>query len=222
MSEREAILGWHFIRPDMKTAMMGLPVVVGEVLSVEGEILPCHNGLHASMVLEDAMGYAEFAMLCRVRSWGDVEWDSDKYASRHRRCLWALDVEKFFVEYTCSEFEALINRAVELDVYVHPDTRKSVEAFRLFHNNVLDRDGFLLARQRAFQVDPVYNPDHIVSVVARAGREILDTHPIDSACAILRAKDRFAALINRPQRANAELETAVIEYAKSQGIQVDE
>ena len=78
MSEQKRVLAWHFVRPEMVLANGdNRPVRVGELLSVDGDIKLCDNGLHASIRLCDAIVYRPRcdSALCRVELSGDMDTD---------------------------------------------------------------------------------------------------------------------------------------------------
>ena len=79
----------------------GREVVVGETLSVDGEIVACQNGLHASVRAIDALQYAPGAVVCRVEVWGDLSKESDKIAGRHRKVLWMADADSALRHFAC-------------------------------------------------------------------------------------------------------------------------
>jgi hypothetical protein len=79
------VLGWWFSASDELRHGDGRKVVIGETLTVEGKIVPCERGLHASVDPFDALRYAPGPMLYRVRLSGEVVvHDGDKHvASEH-------------------------------------------------------------------------------------------------------------------------------------------
>lgn len=72
-----AIRAWHFT--DGPTCRYDdRPIVAGETLSVEGDLVMCRHGLHASRSPLDALRYAPGAWAWRVDCWGDVQEQDDK------------------------------------------------------------------------------------------------------------------------------------------------
>jgi len=62
----------------------------GRTHKVSGRIIPCTNGLHASVSLIDALGYAAGSILYRVELSGDVVAHGspvDKHAASMRRYI---------------------------------------------------------------------------------------------------------------------------------------
>lgn len=70
----------------------GRKIVVGDSHSVDGELILCENGLHASERIIDALQYAPGPILYRVILSGDMVQDATKIASRTRTYIWELDV----------------------------------------------------------------------------------------------------------------------------------
>lgn len=91
VSERNAILAWHFL-PDNRRLRYGDRRLVtrGRALAEKRHSTPrlCHAGLHASRRLLDALEYAPGPVLSQVEVWGEVEFGGDKLAGMYRRCLW--------------------------------------------------------------------------------------------------------------------------------------
>lgn len=93
---------WHFLRVDAAGRWRtgsggdgaGVIIEPGQVLRVEGEIVPCHHGLHASVDILDALQYAPGHIITRVDCRGTiVEHGGDKIACSERECLWGVDGE---------------------------------------------------------------------------------------------------------------------------------
>jgi hypothetical protein len=84
MSHAKTILGWWFAAEPKLPNGDGRPVVVGEKLTVDGEIVLCKRGLHASRRAIDALQYAPGALVCRVRLSGTIVEDNDKCAASER------------------------------------------------------------------------------------------------------------------------------------------
>jgi hypothetical protein len=99
-------LAWWFCAPDADGVVRlphgdGRVVKVGETLSVEGQIIACERGLHASVRPLDALQYAPGATVCRVEVWGDVQREKDKIAGRHRKVLWMADANAALRLFAC-------------------------------------------------------------------------------------------------------------------------
>jgi hypothetical protein len=75
----------------MRCAHDGRKIRVGATLTVDGTPVLCEHGLHASVRVLDALGYAPTTTrLCRVRVGGAVVTGSDKIAGTRRTVVWAL------------------------------------------------------------------------------------------------------------------------------------
>jgi hypothetical protein len=86
--EPTEIMGWWFAASDELPHGDGRKVVIGEALTVDGEIVPCMHGLHASVDPFDALQYAPGAILYRVRLSGTiVAHDKDKHAASERTAI---------------------------------------------------------------------------------------------------------------------------------------
>jgi hypothetical protein len=65
----------------------GRPIEIGTTHTVEGEVIPCKNGLHGSKRLLDAVGYAPGPIVWRVKQHGEIVTQGDKQASSKRTYL---------------------------------------------------------------------------------------------------------------------------------------
>jgi hypothetical protein len=93
------VLAWHFTGEKLRD---GRPVPKpGEWLTHEGAINICESGLHASVRLIDALGYAPGANLHRVVMRGDMGKQSDKIVARQRLILWSIDAEYILRRFAC-------------------------------------------------------------------------------------------------------------------------
>lgn len=84
---------WYFAEESRRLRYGdGRTIVVGDSHSVDGELILCENGLHASERIIDALQYAPGPILYRVILSGDMVQDATKIASRTRTYIWELDV----------------------------------------------------------------------------------------------------------------------------------
>lgn len=89
-----SIKAWHFAQDNMLLGYGdGRKIVMGETLSVEGDIKPCENGLHASRNILNALQYAAGSSICRVYLSGTIVSSTDKTVASHRTCIWCLPVD---------------------------------------------------------------------------------------------------------------------------------
>ncbi len=94
-----SIEAWWFGSPDDKLGYGdGRKAEVGVTHSVDGEIVPCKNGLHGSMQALDALcyGYGKGSIVWRVKLHGRVVKEDDKHAASHRTYLGRIDASKVF------------------------------------------------------------------------------------------------------------------------------
>ena len=94
------ILGWWFCNGDELPNGDGRKIVVGKTHIAKGEIKLCHNGLHASKLLVDALSYAPGSNLYRVELSGKVLNDDNKMVASQRKYLWHIDAEKVMRRFT--------------------------------------------------------------------------------------------------------------------------
>jgi hypothetical protein len=91
------ILAWHFVGTTLRD---GRPVPPdGEPLIHDDEIVPCQQGLHASVRLLDALQYAPGETLCRVSCTGTVVYEDDKLVCSERTILWRIDATQLLREF---------------------------------------------------------------------------------------------------------------------------
>jgi len=114
----------------------GREVKAGETLSVEGEIVCCSRGLHASVRPLDALKYAQGSVVCRVEVWGDIQKESDKIAGRHRKVLWMADAGVALRIFACDCADEALHR--ERKAGREPDAR-SWEAVRVARRHAIGK-----------------------------------------------------------------------------------
>jgi hypothetical protein len=82
------IMGWWFAASDELPNGDGRKIVIGETLTVDGEIVPCMHGLHASVDPFDALQYARGPLLYKVRLSGEIiAHKNDKHAASERTAI---------------------------------------------------------------------------------------------------------------------------------------
>ena len=117
---------FHFVPKDLKLAHSGEPVEVGRTYRVEGQIIPCENGLHGSVRLLDALCYSSSAVLTRCRYDGTIVHEQDKLAASERTILWIGDIEPILHEAACIFAEGALRVAKITD----PRSWAAIEAKR--------------------------------------------------------------------------------------------
>jgi hypothetical protein len=133
MTAPKKVLGWWFCAPG-KDGVVRLPhndgriVKTGETLSVEGEIVICRRGLHASVEALDALRYAPGETVCRVEVWGNLQREEDKIVGRHRRVLWMADASTALRLFACDCAEELFRVAKWTD----PRSLNAIRVARLY------------------------------------------------------------------------------------------
>ena len=101
--------GWHF-----STGVLahgdGRPIVAGETHAVDGAIVACERGLHASAKALDALGYVSNPThIARVRLSGDITVQGDKAVARTRVYLDVAELPTWFLhEFACRCAEAAL------------------------------------------------------------------------------------------------------------------
>jgi hypothetical protein len=102
-------LYWHFAKDDGRLGYGdGREIKVGETLRVEGDLVMCDHGLHASESIVDALSYASGSLICRVKLGGEFVDGGDKVVAQERTVVWMLDGTRVLHEFAlwCAE-EAL-------------------------------------------------------------------------------------------------------------------
>lgn len=100
-------IAYHFLPiidgvPTMRHS--GIKVLLNKRYSVRGGIVPCYNGLHASLNLRDALHYTQRDteyMLCKVEVGGTILHRHDKLAARYRKVLVWTPATPILQEFSC-------------------------------------------------------------------------------------------------------------------------
>ena len=84
----KTINGWWFSAAKTLPNGDGRRIALGRTHKVKGEIIPCRNGLHASVKPHDALNYASGPIVWRVRLSGVVvPYNADRHAASERTYL---------------------------------------------------------------------------------------------------------------------------------------
>ena len=86
----KSIRGWWLGGMELRD---GRKIVVGETHSVKPPIILCKHGLHLSKNPLVALEYGHGNRFYRVEATGEIQADSKKMATEHRRYLWYVDAE---------------------------------------------------------------------------------------------------------------------------------
>ena len=89
-TQPNSVLGWWF-GGDTLPHGDDRAVAVGTTHTVDGEIVPCKNGLHSSERPIDALRYARSGIVWRTRSSGTIVRGDDQIAASERAYLARLD-----------------------------------------------------------------------------------------------------------------------------------
>jgi hypothetical protein len=136
--------GWHFLAADRRMQHGDRELVTaGRTYTAVGALRLCHNGLHVSKRVLDALTYGPGPIVCRVRLGGEILSDHDKSVGRTRTVLWMADATEILHEFAlvCGH-EAhrrapmrtdllLCGSQFSLDVARHRLFESSVEIFAL-------------------------------------------------------------------------------------------
>ena len=108
---------WHFLQDNGRLwwgpsgEMPGPKVKVGQTLTVKPPLIMCAHGLHASLNVFDALGYAPGALICRVELSGEIIKDPDKVVASERTILWMVDATNALFEFSCWCAERALKQA---------------------------------------------------------------------------------------------------------------
>jgi hypothetical protein len=127
-------MAWHFAPADMRCAHDGRRIRVGQTLAVTGTPILCEHGLHASVRVLDALGYAPtHTRLCRVRVGGEVVTGSDKIAGTSRTVVWALterQTDRVLRRFACDVAEGALRAERRAGREPDPRSRAAIEVAR--------------------------------------------------------------------------------------------
>ena len=106
---------WHFVNADKRLGYGDNRIVkVGRTHKVSGPVELCSHGLHASVRVLDALGYAQSPILTRVELGGEIIKGKDKVVASERTVIWMADISETLHKFACDEAErALKARKVE-------------------------------------------------------------------------------------------------------------
>jgi len=110
-------LGWHFLPADRRLRGSREVVEAGRTYRVEGSLVMCGNGMHASRRALDALQYAPGPVISRVELLGERVDDVDKSCARERLVFWIADATTILHEFAL---------AVAVDALCDADARGAV------------------------------------------------------------------------------------------------
>ena len=123
-------LCWHFLPNDGVVPRLNVKATKGLKLHHEGKVELCASGLHASVKLMDALGFAPGSILERVRVSGTILTDTDKLVASDRETLWIGNVEKELRLFACDEAEAALKAERKAGREPHQDSWNAVKVTR--------------------------------------------------------------------------------------------
>lgn len=94
-------LYWHFLAADGRMTYTNKLVEVGKTYRIEGEVVLCKRGLHASARALDALKYAPGPVVCLVTLGGIVLHSKDKSVAQERTVLAMVDATAVLHEFAC-------------------------------------------------------------------------------------------------------------------------
>ncbi|HZN91364.1 MAG TPA: hypothetical protein VFB81_01615, partial [Myxococcales bacterium] len=124
----ERILAWHFLPADGRLAHRqgGKIITPGMVTTERRPLRLCGVGLHASVDIMDALGYAPGPIVQRVECGGRILHGNDKLCCSWRRCIAVADASRALRLFAADEAE----RACELAGWKDPRSLAAIEAAR--------------------------------------------------------------------------------------------
>ena len=128
----------------------GREVRVGETLTVDGPIILCEQGLHASRRVLDALGFAPGPILCRVELSGTVVEGADKLAASARTVVAMGDVSHALHEFACRCAERALEQERAAGREPDPRSWAVVAAKRAWLRGELDDAGLHAAWAAAY------------------------------------------------------------------------
>ena len=125
---------WHFLKNDMTGRCGNEPAWKdGQKRTVEGDLVMCQHGYHASKRLIDALEYARGSTICRVEVSRERLKDTDKVCARWRRLLWHLPAEvgeRILHEFACWCAEQALKRERKAGREPDPRSWQAIETKR--------------------------------------------------------------------------------------------
>ena len=127
------ILAWHFVkRHNFAPVLRDGVTIVQDVTTYDGPMEMCRSGLHASVKVIDALGYAPGPICCRVECSGDIETSHDKLICRHRRVLWMVYAVRPLKLWACDCAERALLREREAGREPDPRSWKGIKVQRAY------------------------------------------------------------------------------------------
>ena len=137
---------YHFLKDNMKGGY-GTEKAweVGEEREVDGELIMCRWGYHASPSFYDALTYAMGNMACIVELSGEIIKDTDKYVASKRKLINARNAEYVLREWGCDCAERALQRAKVED----KESWNAIKVARLYNKGEATLGELVMARAAA-------------------------------------------------------------------------
>lgn len=120
-------LAWHFLQDDRSMRFREPKEFVeeGKTYTQAGHLVPCKNGLHASLEAMEALHYAPSHVVSRVKITGVHRHYSDKLVAHNREVLWIRDATpalRKFQFYIASRIFAFVSEMQTVRTFYKPYT----------------------------------------------------------------------------------------------------
>ena len=98
----KTVKAWHFLESKGHLSNGdSRKVRPGRWLVHHGDLVLCVSGLHASVMVLDALKYALGSVVCRVECSGEITHSTDKLVCTRRRILWWVDSRTVLRQFAC-------------------------------------------------------------------------------------------------------------------------
>ena len=98
----KTVKAWHFLESKGHLSNGdSRKVRPGRWLVHHGDLVLCVSGLHASVMVLDALKYASGSVVCRVECSGEIIHGTDKLVCTRRRILWWVDSRTVLRQFAC-------------------------------------------------------------------------------------------------------------------------
>lgn len=162
----KTITCWHFL-PDNKVTRYSNEVVTnGSILTAQGDLKLCSNGLHGSISALDALKYAPGSIICRTEISGDIIEGGDKICGRNRKCLQMADATKVLRIFAADCAVRLLSKIKDPD----PRTVAAIQGVRDFAEGKITKEELetlyiaAFARYYIFAAFPTFTTAAAVSI----------------------------------------------------------
>lgn len=178
---------YHFLMDDMTGGYGDEPAwKEGEERSVEGKLIMCQWGYHASPTCYDALRYARGSIICIVELSGEIIKDIDKYVARTRKLIKAVNAEGVLRTWTYDCAERALRRAKVKDERIW----NAIKVARLYREGKATKEGLHAACATAWDT-AAWDAQDVASdatdAAASAAWDTAASDAWDGMCAAIRA-----------------------------------